>query len=164
MNVTLVWNIVYASISITIGSSLCVGGILLVSALPLPWKIYTPIATFSRQIMDSGWTLATFLSLLFCVPLYLSLFDSHSVSVSCSLSFCLLVNISLFVSLSFHCFSLSHSLASPYQRRASIVHHQNQKAVSRHTGVVILPRNASIIICSLPSNVSLDQRWTSTAH
>lgn len=92
----------------------------------------------------------------------LILTQSQFLALYCSLSLCLLVNISLIVSLYFHCrASLSHSLSKPYQRRAGRVHHRNEKAVSWHTGVVILARSASIVICGLLSNVSLDQRWTS---
>lgn len=42
MNVTLIRNIVCASISITIGSSLYVGGILLVSAFPCHDRFINP--------------------------------------------------------------------------------------------------------------------------
>lgn len=106
MNVTLIRNIGYASVSITIGSSLYVGGILLVSALPHGDRCIIPKQRFGRQIAGLG---STFLYVILFSS-FLSLFSSYSVSVPCSLLLFVFVPAGQYFSLCISMFPLFLSL------------------------------------------------------
>lgn len=167
MNVTPTQNIVCASISFTIGSLLCVGGILL-QALSCCDRFIIPQQHFADKSQVSGGLCQHFSlllsvfsfssTLLFPSCLHLKLF------IALCLSACWFVFFfSLYVCVSMTVF-LSLTLSEHHQKRTSRVHHRNEKTVSRHTGVVILVRRASTVIYGLLPNVSLDQKLTSEAH
>lgn len=149
INVTVTRSVVCASVSITIGSSLCVAGIMLFTTAS-PRRINASVAAFSGQFI----VFFVYLSLLFTF----FIFSSHLVStylVSWSLPWCLLVNIYLFVSLYFHPFiSISYSLTKTLWKD---VNAESITILRKHyldtQCLFFLARSAVIVICGLLSNV-----------
>ena len=111
--------------SITIGSSLCFGGILLVSAVPSLWWICNSLATLRRQISGFGVDVSLRYSL---PPLSIALWFSLSFSlfIALRLRACWSIFLPLYLYVSI--MALAHSLSlAPIKGRADRVHHQNEK-------------------------------------
>lgn len=151
MNVTVIRNIVYVSISITIGSSLCFGGVPLVSALPCCDRFEIPKQhSADRLRVWGGWGGRWFPMVILFSSSSIALWFSLGLGFLLFIALCLCDCWSIFLFL-YHYVSIAvfSPLACSVSSRAGAVHPQNEKTVSRHKGADVLARSAPIVICGL---------------